>query len=445
MAINLNGRRNSQIAPLHVSLNINPAQMTGMSQDQSIDPNIQQQDPQPLPPLQAQYSSPNMLPSALPHAAYPKMAPSMSGAPSMPLLVQGPYGTPSSRGYYPPDHPFSAAVRDMPVFNLEAANLGRGNSNMARMPPQDWNMSQGQSLDPTVQHYPSPAPLRATQVLWPNFAPRHPSMPPGQMYSRLPPDSDARKAPRKSAASTTEALRSDGGADPAQRRASKLEHRQRRDTPTQQAGNSRTPLAQGDALHGYHNSIKSLQALQAGQFTSRRPSQSSLRTQPASPITPSRARLSAAARGRPIILDDDDSDDDDDDGEYVDDSAIIPSIEVDEPSSPAPPETTARRSQRRPTVINKNPPRPRSKYADCLPYGLSGMKAALGDDNWHEYCTLIEKKILGHITEEQFTAQSKAIFIMARVVDEGTTAKVERRIAADVVMPMIEWERKRAK
>lgn len=73
------------------------------------------------------------------------------------------------------------------------------------------------------------------------------------------------------------------------------------------------------------------------------------------------------------------------------------------------------------------------------------MKAALGDDNWHEYCTLIEKKILGHITEEQFTAQSKAIFIMARVVDEGTTAKVERRIAADVVMPMIEWERKRAK
>jgi hypothetical protein len=315
---------------------------------------------------------------------------------------------------------------------------------MARMPPQNWNTSQGQLIDPTVQHYPSPAPLRSTQVLWPNFAPRHPSMPPGQMHSRLPPDSVARKAPRKSVASTTEALRSDGGTDPAQRRASKQEHRQRRDTPAQQAGNSRTSPAQGDALHDYHNSIKSLQALQAGQFTSRRPSQSTLQTQPTATTTPSRAKLSAAARGRPIILEADDDDDDDDGGEYVDESVIIPSVEIDETSSPAPPETTARRTRRRRAAINDKPPRPRSKYADYLPSGLKDIKGALGDDNWHEYCTLIEKKILGHITEEEFTAQSNAIFIMAQVVDERTTAKMEKQIAAEVVMPMIEWEREGA-
>ncbi|KAH7406551.1 hypothetical protein DE146DRAFT_574062, partial [Phaeosphaeria sp. MPI-PUGE-AT-0046c] len=265
--------------------------------------------------------------------------------------------------------------------------------------------------------------------LWPNYPPRHPSMPPGQIYSRLPPNGVGRKAPRKSAASNNEALRSSGGANPAQRRASKQEYRQRLDTPAQQVLHNGIPLAQGNALRGYHSSVKSLQALQATQGASHEPSEATSRIQQTRTNTANRSQVKVPARGRRAILEEDD--------EYVNGNEAIPSIEIDPTSSPAPlaASTRTRNSQ---VGISNEYVQPRSKYEHAVPKGLRKIQRAVGDDNWTEYLTLLEKKILGNITEQEFTAQSTALFMVFD--DERTRARIEKRIVVEVVTPMIEQE-----
>lgn len=397
-----------------------------MAQGQPIDQHVQRENAQPQAQQQPPHSSPNMLPPRSPHEAFPRMMPPMSRALSVPVPEQRLYGTPSNRRCLPPDHPFAAAVRDVPVFNLEAAgSRSRGNSNASTMQPQEEFNTQ----------YPLPPPLHSDQVLWPNFPPRHPAMPPGQKYSRLPPNDVARKAPRKSAASNNEALRLDGRANPAQRRASKQEYRQRPDTPAQRERESHDgpPLTPGNALHGYHRSIQSLQTLQAARDASCKPSKAAPLPQQTTKTEANKSHARTPARGRRIILKDDD--------EYVDEDEAVPSIEVNPTTSPAPPAATARRTRRSQAGVDMQTPRPCSRYEHAVPKGLKSIQRAFGEDNWTEYLNLVEQKIQGYITEEMFSARSKAIFMVFN--DEKKRARIEKRIEAEVVIPVIEQERER--
>lgn len=301
------------------------------------------------------------------------------------------------------------------------------------MLPQEQSVLQGQSID-LMQPFPLLAPRHNTQVLWPNYPPGLSAMPPEQMHSRLPPKGVSRKAPRKSAASNNEALRSETSATPAQRRASKQEYRQRQDTPGRQSSQGETPPAQGSSLHGYHTSIKNLQALQANYKASKDPSEVPSQSQQTKTSKANRIHRPTSARSRRIVLEDDDDD------EYVNEddneNDALPSIEIASTSSPEPPATLVRRSRR---LANERS-RPRSKYEDVLPHSLIGIQQALGNENWIEYLTLLETKILGNMTEREFTARTKAIFTVFD--DEKTATRIEKRITTEIIMPMLEQEQR---
>jgi hypothetical protein len=83
--------------------------------------------------------------------------------------------------------------------------------------------------------------------------------------------------------------------------------------------------------------------------------------------------------------------------------------------------------------------RGRSRYDYVVPDELRGVHRALGDDNWTDYMMLMEKKLMGEVTEVDFIVQSKAIFM---VFDMKTRTRLEKQIANTVVLPVIEQHKK---
>ncbi|KAH8723796.1 hypothetical protein GQ44DRAFT_709615, partial [Phaeosphaeriaceae sp. PMI808] len=142
-------------------------------------------------------------------------------------------------------------------------------------------------------------------------------------------------------------------------------------------------------------------------------------------------------RGRRVVCDEDE--------DYVDeDDSCRPSIETDTSMSPeiidtAPtvvtintaPRTTNTKSQiPRPRTLAS--PRPRHEYP--VPAEMESLYKALGENNWNEYLTLMEKKWLGEITENEVMVKSKSIF---SVFDECTRRRVEKGVINKVIIPVL--------
>lgn len=309
---------------------------------------------------------------------------------------------PKPTRYSHPGYPFLAPPAQMALPKLPFADVFGHNISQGRTDGNQNNTQKG--FDPARQA----TPQLEGRPMWPNYPPGVPH--PLQMYSRLPPNSVARKAPRKSVVSTT-ATNSPNlptrSARPAQRRGSKQEYREKHKidprAQTRQDSRNDTPALDQEARFEQE------------------------KTRHDGPQGPPRV----PARSRPLVLDDDDEHDDGDEQTPID------SIEEDSASdedlhfaSTTPARTT--RGQFRANLPARQRQSPRYQYT--VPKGLQGVQRALGEDNWNEYVILAEKRLLGEMTEMEFIKSSKAIFL---VFDEETSYKIERQIANKMVMPVI--------
>jgi hypothetical protein len=251
--------------------------------------------------------------------------------------------------------------------------------------------------------------------MWPNYPPGVP-LPPTHVYtrypptySRLPPDSVARKAPRKSSVSNTPTQSQQiptRSSKPEQSHGSKQEYREKHKPEHtrqfRQDTRNDTPALDQDGSHKQRQ-------IEGGEH----------RGLPRAPV-----------RNRPFILDDDDEQDN------GDDHVPMPSIEVDFTTDEELPiaSTTPARTTRGQFRANLVRQRPRPRYQYTVPKGLKGVQLALGEDNWNDYVILVETRLLREISEMEFINDSKAIFL---VFDVDTGAKIEELIANVMVMPVI--------
>jgi hypothetical protein len=247
--------------------------------------------------------------------------------------------------------------------------------------------------------------------VWPTYAPGY-NAPVNQMYShsRLPPNDVARKAPRKSTAHSPPQKgtlqRSNSDLKSAKARKGKPEASLKREpSPTPQ-----------------HEEVA-----QTGQRKHRKTYR-----------TPAISSASTRRRKRVILDDEDDEDDEDDDGHDGDGgneaNVPIPSIEsgiTEGPASATRAATPATRRSKRIQAPQIQRPHPRYEY--LVPSKLEGIKQALGEEDWIEYLIGTEKKLLGEITEDEFDARSKHLFL---VFDEQTRRRIEKLVGG-MIAPVI--------
>jgi len=269
-------------------------------------------------------------------------------------------------------------------------------------------------------------PIPHRRPLWPNYAPGTFAQSEPK-HSRLPSNDVARKAPRKSASSSPAHVSSRRNSNvtpkPTQRRQEKQEYRRRRDSALpvdgEQSAQSDTPrVARSTAAADRSMPTQSLSLLKDS-------------TQ--------KGHLPSSARSRRFILDDEDDElDKDEDGEDDDDD--VPLRKLFEKGHGK----TRIRGKDAAVRMNKTSSGPRelqvhsraqSRYDYLVPDELRGVHRALGDDNWTDYMMLMEKKLMGEVTEVDFIVQSKAIFM---VFDMKTRTRLEKQIANTVVLPVIE-------
>ncbi|KAH4035481.1 hypothetical protein HBH64_096780 [Parastagonospora nodorum] len=273
-------------------------------------------------------------------------------------------------------------------------------------------------------------PIPDRRPLWPNYAPGTFTQSEPK-HSRLPSNDVARKAPRKSASSSpahvTSLRTSTANSKPAQRRKDKQEHRLRRDSALladhEQTAQSGTPrVAKSVAATSRSIPTQSLSSLKDS-------------------VTPKtqKGHLPSSARSRRFISDNgDDEVNKEEDGEDDDDDLPLRKLfEKGHARTPI-------RGQEAATRMKKASNGPRElqlhsraqpRYDYLVPDELRGVQRALGDDNWTDYLILMEKRLMGEVTEVDFVVQSKAIFM---VFDVKTRTRLEKQIANTVVLPVIE-------
>jgi hypothetical protein len=120
-----------------------------------------------------------------------------------------------------------------------------------------------------------------------------------------------------------------------------------------------------------------------------------------------------------------DDEDDEDDGvnKY---NIPIPSIESDtgeNAASATKAATPAARKSQHLQIFKSQHPRPRYDYT--VPKKLDAIKQALGEEDWDEYLIATEEKFLGKITEHEFVARSKGLFM---VFDVQTRWRIEKLV-----------------
>jgi hypothetical protein len=311
------------------------------------------------------------------------------------------------------NNPASFAPRDLPVHRPLSQSPYPGASDPFRLlgtsPPMmaRTNVRRGAVANspyaqaefklPRTYHPLSPG----RPPLWPTYSPGY-NTPVSQMHSRLPPNDVARKTPRKSTANAPPQK------GPLQRSTSKVESTQNRKTKREdslQRELSCTPQHEEGAHVGQRKRLKTAH---------RTPVQKSIHASnipnlPSEP-TPGRCRVI--------------EDDEDDDGN--EDNIPIPSIESDiagtAASATRAASSAARRSERLQTFQDPNP---RLRYNYTVPKKLETIKQALGEEDWDEYVIATEEKFMGKITEGEFDARSKRLFM---VFDEQTRWRIEKLV-----------------
>ena len=254
--------------------------------------------------------------------------------------------------------------------------------------------------------------------LLPIFSTESPALP-GHKRSRLPSNDVARKAPRKSTASSplqNSATRSSAGKPvKARGRPTKQNSRSRQDSPSL---SQPTPIAKNRVGRPAKLTASTRKDTQVGDDH-------------VAPLT--------LARSRPVVLDDDDEDDVD-----IPPRAAAETYKTNtsyfNPTSTDDASITQKAVQLRP-----RPRRPRPQYDYPVPEEMEGIYHALGEDNWNEYLVLIEKERMGVIMEEQVAMESKHLF---SVFDESTRRRMERQMTDKVVLPVMQQvkeERERQK
>jgi hypothetical protein len=241
--------------------------------------------------------------------------------------------------------------------------------------------------------------------VWPTYAPGY-DAPVNQMYShsRLPPNDVARKAPRKST------VHSPPQKGPLQRsncdlKSAKARKGRREDSLKREP--SPTPQHEEVAQTGQRKRLKTYR-------------------------TPALSSASTRKRKRVIL---DDEDDDGHDGDGGNEANVpIPSIESGISEGPASATRAATPATRRSTRIQASQiQRPLPRYEYLVPNKLEGIKQALGEEDWNEYLIKTEKKLLGEITEDEFDARSKHLFL---VFDEQMRRRIEKLVEG-MIAPVI--------
>jgi hypothetical protein len=292
------------------------------------------------------------------------------------------------------------------------------------------NDSKDQRSQPKVEgEFPKVyTPIPHRRPLWPNYAPGTFAQSEPK-HSRLPSNDAARKAPRKSASSSpahvTSLRTSTANSKPAQRRKDKQEHRRRRDSALpadhEQTAQSSTPrVAKSVAATSRSIPTQSLSSIKDS-------------------VTPNTQEgLPSSARSRRFILDNgDDELNKEEDGEDDDDDLPLRKLfEKGRARTPIRGQEAAARMKKAssgPRELQLHS-RAQPRYDYSVPDELRGVYRALGDDNWMDYMILMEKRLMGEVTEVDFVVQSKAIFM---VFDVKTRTRLEKRIANTVALPVI--------
>jgi hypothetical protein len=265
------------------------------------------------------------------------------------------------------------------------------------------------SIHPRVEFksprdYHPPQPRR--RALWPNYAPGCP-LPLGQMHSRLPSTDVGRKAPRKSIASSP-----------------------RNSLPQVLSIDNRSTQAQ-TSNDGHCKKRKDSIGPQRQEIVKNDTHKRRKVARPEEKSSPGRGRrcpLSASTR-RPIIVDIEDGDEEDERNRHPSPGA---SYEISASKTPTANARSARNTRKNVPAAQRSPA-PRPRYVYIVSKKLEGIKKALGEDDWNEYLILTERKLLGEITEDEFKAQSKRIFL---VLDKQTGGRIEE-IVVNMVAPVV--------
>jgi hypothetical protein len=106
-------------------------------------------------------------------------------------------------------------------------------------------------------------------------------------------------------------------------------------------------------------------------------------------------------------------------------------IEAGTRSTPAPMHSTPI-SPSSASLQSRSRPRPRFDYP--IPQELEGVYRALGEDNWNEYLMLVEKNLLGEVTDEQCSAMASQVFFIEH---QATQRKLHKQIVMTVVTPVV--------
>jgi hypothetical protein len=262
---------------------------------------------------------------------------------------------------------------------------------------------------PRAYHPPPPS----RSPVWPTYSPGY-NEPVSQMHSRLPPNDVARKAPRRSTANAPPQK-----CPPLQRSNSKFKSTQKRKTKREdslQRERSDTSQHEEGAHVGQHKRLKT-----AHRTTGK-----------ASISASGLPNLSSASkRDRRRVAVDDEDDEDDGVNEY---NIPIPSIESDTGESAASATkaaTSAARKSQPLQIFKSQHPRPRYDYT--VPKKLDAIKQALGEEDWDEYLIATEEKFLGKITEHEFVARSKGLFMVFDVQTRWRIVKLVDYMVAPVV------------
>jgi hypothetical protein len=121
-------------------------------------------------------------------------------------------------------------------------------------------------------------------------------------------------------------------------------------------------------------------------------------------------------------------------------SAVSPSVESPSVGSPA---DSRMFSERAAGVDAQNPrrrrhprlPIPRPRYDYPVPKGLMDVCKALGKDSWNHYVMLVEKKVMGRLTEETFAREKKHLFMMSHK-DKANQRRLDKQMS-DFVTPLL--------
>jgi hypothetical protein len=273
------------------------------------------------------------------------------------------------------------------------------------------------------EHHPQPV----AYPLWPTYAPGQ-ALPPSHMYSRLPPSDIGRKAPRKldasSPAQPSSSQLADSTPKSTQRRVTKQQHRQQQGNPL--ASHS-TPIAKNSTTRA------TKPASSADRTTIHDPVIVFKRSTPTK--KPTRLHHTPAQSRPAVVLHDEDESDDDD----LPLRAICQAKNAGTPVGRTKTTTTTKNAN---TENRCSIRRPQTQFEYGVPGELESIHKALGEDNWTDFIILVEKKYLKQITDAEFAAKSKRIFM---TFDDKVRVIIESKIAKLMVLPAIQQQKETMK